>query len=210
MADVGAIGKNGRNEYDGYNFRSIDDVYSRLQPALAKNGVFFVPQVLETFEDKYTNQKGTPQVRVKLKVKYTIYGDDGSSIESVVEGEAIDRSDKATNKALTAALKYMLIQVFCIAVEGQDDADKESLEVAPEKTEVKKSSNSNPFFDKRKQEIDQLVSACSKFKVSKNDILKRYKLESVYDLADEEKKELLFIMGQIKNNTKTAKEFFAA
>lgn len=130
MSDVGAIGKNGTNTYDNYKFRSIDDVYNKLQPALAKNGVFFVPTVLETVEEKGQSKSGGAQVRVKQKIRYTIYADDGSSIESIVEGEAIDRSDKATNKAMTAALKYMLIQVFCIAVDGLDDADKDSEEIS--------------------------------------------------------------------------------
>lgn len=130
MADVGAIGKNGVNTYDDYKFRSIDDVYNGLQPALAKNGVFFVPEVIESIEQQFTSQKGTPQIRVKQKIKYTFYADDGSSFCTVVEGEAIDRSDKATNKAMTAALKYMLIQVFCIAVSGMDDADSETNELS--------------------------------------------------------------------------------
>lgn len=129
MNDVGAIGKNGVNNYDKYNFRSIDDVYNKLQPVLAKHGVFFVPNVIEAHEEHLQSQQGKTQVRVKLRVNYKIFADDGSMIESVVEGEAIDRSDKATNKALTAAFKYLLIQIFCIAVEGSDDADNESPEL---------------------------------------------------------------------------------
>jgi len=128
MSDVGAIGKSGTNDFDKYKFRTIDDIYSRLQPALAKHGVFIVPNVIETREEKFKSAKGAEHVRVRLKVKYVLYAGDGSSVESTVEGEGVDRSDKATNKALTAAFKYMLIQVFCIAVENQDDADKESQE----------------------------------------------------------------------------------
>lgn len=129
MADVGAIGKGGYNDYDKYNFRSIDDVYNNLQPALAKNGVFFVPEILESTETSSVSKNGTPQLRVKQKIKYTFFADDGSNFSTIVEGEAIDRSDKATNKAMTAALKYMLIQVFCIAVKDIDDADSESNEI---------------------------------------------------------------------------------
>lgn len=147
MADVGAIGKNGVNSYDNYKFRSIDDVYNSLQPALAKNGVFFVPEVLESAETHSTSKNGTAQVRVKQKIKYTFFADDGSSFSTTVEGEAIDRSDKATNKAMTSALKYMLIQVFCIAVAGIDDADSESNEIASQGQAVVKTQKptTNPL-----------------------------------------------------------------
>lgn len=126
MTDVGAIGKSGFNQHDNYKFRSIDDVYSKLQPALGKHGVFFAPNVIDSKEERIKSSKGTDMVRIKLRVRYDVYAEDGSKFETMVEGEAVDRSDKATNKALTAAFKYMLIQVFCIAVQGAEDADEES------------------------------------------------------------------------------------
>lgn len=128
MAEVRAIGKNGKNEDDNYTFRKVDDVYNALQPVLSKHGVFFVPSVLESTEEKIGTAKRT-QVRVKLKVQYKIFADDGSAIEAIVYGEAIDGSDKAHNKALTAAFKYLLIQVFCIAVGEMPDADRQSPEL---------------------------------------------------------------------------------
>lgn len=146
MADVGAIAKSGTNELDNYAFRKIDDVYNKLQPILAKHGVFFVPSVTESSEDKFQSEDGQSWVRVKLTVNYRIYCDDGSSIDSIVRGEAIDNSDKATNKALTAAFKYLLIQVFCIAVQGLPDADKDS----PSLSFVKeKAPRSEPRADHR-------------------------------------------------------------
>jgi hypothetical protein len=142
MSEVRAIGKNGKNADDDYTFRRIDDVYNALQPVLAKNGVFFVPSVLESTEEKIGSGKKA-QVRVKLKVQYKIFADDGSAIEAIVYGEAIDGSDKAHNKALTAAFKYLLIQVFCIAVSEISDADQSSpgLEFVKEKRATSKKSS---------------------------------------------------------------------
>lgn len=150
MKQVGAIGKHGFNSFDKYPFRSIDDVYDRLQGPLSDNGVFFVPEVLEEKEEHIQSQKGTDMIRVKMKVRYTFFADDGSSFQTVVSGEAIDRSDKATNKALTAALKYMLIQVFCIAVKDQDDADNESPEIG--KPQQQRLDNEWPNFDENTKE----------------------------------------------------------
>ena len=66
-----------------------------------------------------------------VKVRYTFYTDDGSSVQAVVIGEAMDRSDKSTNKAMSAAFKYACFQTFCIPTEEMKDSEEESLEPAP-------------------------------------------------------------------------------
>ena len=57
---------------------------------------------------------------------------DGSMHTARTFGEAMDSSDKATNKALAAAYKYLCFLIFCIPVEGQPDADGETHEVEEE------------------------------------------------------------------------------
>ena len=47
IADIGAVGKDKVNRQQGFKYRSVDDVYSVLNPALAKNRVFILPEVLE-------------------------------------------------------------------------------------------------------------------------------------------------------------------
>lgn len=126
MQEVGAIGKSGFNSFDKYNFRSIEDIYNALQPALSKNGIFIVPRVLDSKENTVQTKAGADQVRIKVKVEYQVCASDGSSIVSIFEGEGIDRSDKATNKAMQASFKFMCSQLFCLAFEGMDDSDKES------------------------------------------------------------------------------------
>ena len=47
-------------------------------------------------------------------------------------GEAMDTGDKATNKAMSAAMKYALLQTFCIPTEeGGKDTEENSHEVKP-------------------------------------------------------------------------------
>lgn len=129
MQEVGAVGKSGYNSFDKYKFRSIEDIYNALQPVLAKNGVFIVPRIISSTENTIQSQAGKDQIRIKIKVEYKICAPDGSFIESIFEGEGIDRSDKATNKAAQASFKYMVSQLFCLAFEGMEDADKDSPEV---------------------------------------------------------------------------------
>ena len=129
MRDIGAIGKNDTNDFDHYKFRGIDAVYNAIQPALVKNGVYIVPKCLNCEQEDRTNDKNKTMVHTRVMVEYTLYGPDGSSRVTVFPGEGIDRSDKSTNKAMTAAYKYMLFELFTIPTEDNNDADKESPDV---------------------------------------------------------------------------------
>lgn len=128
MKDVGAVAKNDVNNFDKYKFRGIDAVMNALYPAMVKNHVFVTPTVLEATREDRQSRKAEPLIYSVLKVKYTFYTDDGSSVDAIVVGEALDRSDKSTNKAMSAAYKYACFQTFCIPTEEFYDADKESIE----------------------------------------------------------------------------------
>ena len=64
-------------------------------------------------------------VTVKMELEF-VAASDGSKHTNSAYGEAMDRGDKATNKAMTAAYKYALFEAFCIPTEGSDDADRGS------------------------------------------------------------------------------------
>jgi hypothetical protein len=132
MSEVGAIEKTRTNtQGSGYKFRGIDDVYAALQPLLYKHGVFFVPSVLKTVREERQSKAGGNLIYTVLEVKYTFFADDGSTFESVVTGEAMDSGDKSSNKAMSAALKYVLLQVFCIPTEEEKDTEYHTPEVLP-------------------------------------------------------------------------------
>lgn len=132
MEAIGAIGKNQRNQVQGWMFRGIDDVLNALQPALVEFGIFPVPKLLDITQTDRKTASGKPMIHTLLKVQYTFYAADGSFIEVVAPGEAADTSDKSSNQAMSAAFKYACIQFFCIPTEEQarDDPDNKSPEVA--------------------------------------------------------------------------------
>ena len=134
MSELKAIGKNQRNQLQGYNFRGIDDFYNAINPLLSKYGVLTIPTVLSDSHEftETTNSKGklVTVAHAFLEVKYTIVcAEDGSSFDAVVIGEGMDYSDKATNKAFSAAHKYLFIQLFVTPTEDTVDADMESPEM---------------------------------------------------------------------------------
>lgn len=139
IADVGSVGKDKVNKQQGFKFRSVDDVYNALHPALAKNKVFIVPEILDQQREMHQTKSGTQMVLVICKIRFTFYAEDGSYIQSVIIGEGLDTGDKATNKAMAIAYKYACFQVFCIPTEEMADPDSESLELQnDEKTGTKK------------------------------------------------------------------------
>lgn len=129
MKEIGAVAKKDKNTFDNYKFRGIDAVMNALQPALKSAGITIVPTVIDHIREDRLSKKGEPMIYTVLTVKYTFYALDGSSVEAVVIGEAMDRSDKSTNKAMSAAFKYAAFQVLCIPTEEMIDSEKESLEM---------------------------------------------------------------------------------
>lgn len=126
MNEVGVVGKDKKNAQQGFKYRGIDDVMNALSPALAKNHIFVVPEVLEqTREERQTKTGGSLTYSI-LKIKYTFYAEDGSSVSSTVIGEGMDSGDKASNKSMSIAFKYACFQVFCIPTEEMKDPDGET------------------------------------------------------------------------------------
>lgn len=128
MQEIPVIGKDKRNAQQGFKYRGIDDVMNALQPILAKHKVFVVPEVLEQKREERVTGKGGTLLYSLMKIKYTFYAEDGSSICAVVIGEGMDSGDKASNKAMAIALKYAFFQVFCIPTEEMKDPDSETPE----------------------------------------------------------------------------------
>src|SRR5947208_2425849 len=121
MADIGYVAKTGRNEQQGYAFRGIESMYQAVHPAFVKHGVFCCPQVLEFQSEDRVMRNGAPAVRVMLKVSHKFYASDGSFVDVITYGEGIDTSDKATNKSMSAAMKYAFIELFAIPTEDIED-----------------------------------------------------------------------------------------
>lgn len=135
--DVGAIAKDRSNKAQGFNYRGIDDVLDAFHIPLAKHGVFVLPSysIIDTAE-RPTKSGGT-QFVVRVRGEFSFCAPDGSSVKAVTIGEAMDTGDKATNKAMSVALKYAMFQVFAVPVSGvMDDADADNGEALPELTKA--------------------------------------------------------------------------
>ena len=123
---IGAAGiaKARKNEQQKYQFRGIDDVYNALSPILAKHSLCIIPRVMNREVVERKSNSGGALFSVSLHVAFDLVSAiDGSKHEAITYGEAMDSGDKATNKAMSAAYKYLAMQLFCIPTEGDNDAD---------------------------------------------------------------------------------------
>lgn len=140
LAAIGGISKDRKNIQQGYNFRGIDEVYNTLAPILAKHKLLILPKVLERSCEERKDRKGYPLFYVTLKTDFYFTScEDGSQFIATAYGEAMDNADKATNKAMSAAYKYVCLQAFSIPTEGDNDADATTHELAP-KEKVEKAN----------------------------------------------------------------------
>lgn len=129
---VDGIAKNRSNQQQGFKFRGIDDVYNALAGLLAEHQLCILPRVVSREVTERTTKSGGVLFSVSLGVEFDLVSArDGSRHTVLLYGEAMDSGDKATNKAMSAAYKYMALEVFCIPTEGDNDADSATHELAP-------------------------------------------------------------------------------
>ncbi len=125
------ISKSHINVKDQYQYRSIDDVLGRLAPLLVKHGLCVLPRVLRREAEDRTGEAGAILVSVRLLVAYDLVScRDGSRHTVRAWGEALDAGDKGTTKAMSAAYKSAMLQLFCVPVTSED-ADASSHRLKP-------------------------------------------------------------------------------
>lgn len=124
------ISKARKNTQQGYNFRGIDDVLNALSSALVTAGLVILPRCIERTVTERETKSGGALFGVTVKVEFDLVStEDGSKHTVSTYGEAMDSADKATNKAMSAAYKYLALLVFCIPTEASPDADETTHDV---------------------------------------------------------------------------------
>lgn len=152
MRDMKAIDKGKKNEQQGYKFRGIDDMYNALHPLFAQHGIYIASNVLESRQTERQTLRGGTLIYTIVRMQFFFIAMDGSNISSVIEGEAMDSGDKSTNKAMSTALKYAVMQMFLIPTEDLKDSDSDTYNVKPAAITEPGKEEGNPqgMLDKKK------------------------------------------------------------
>lgn len=129
IGDLPGIGKDSQmTQGQQYAYRGIDDIMPHVKQLFARHGVHIAP-IYELVSDTevVVGRNNAKMTRVVLKGMFRFTANDGSSVVAQTYGEARDSGDKAFNKAMTAALKYAILQVFAIADGDDPDAHRPEL-----------------------------------------------------------------------------------
>lgn len=111
-------GKNDKSPH--FSYQKTDDIYDLISPLLAEENILCLPYVLEEKESIVPTATGQ-MIRTKVRVEYTFtHVEDGSSVKICAVGEETDTGGKSSSKAMTAAHKAALKQMFLIPKRGSD------------------------------------------------------------------------------------------
>ena len=137
LAKVGITKSRTNQQGASYKFRGIDDIFNTISPMLAEHGLCILPRVLARECVERQTKAGGAIFYVTVEVEFDfVAAEDGSKHTVKTFGEAMDTSDKATNKAMSAAYKYAALQAFAIPTEGDNDADAHTPEIKSKSSPV--------------------------------------------------------------------------
>ena len=120
MRDVQSVGKDGYNQAQKFSFRGVDGVTNAVGPRLREHGVIVTPRVLDISYRDFNTSKGALMHECTVRVEYTFWASDGSSIVCSAPGESADSGDKSTAKAMSVAYRTALLQALCIPTHEPD------------------------------------------------------------------------------------------
>ena len=158
------IAKDQKNNEQKYNFRGIDAVYNAISPIIAKNGLCVLPRIVSRTAVERQTKSGSIWQYVTVEAEFDFVAvEDGSTHTVRTYGEGADSGDKATNKAMSAAMKYAMLQAFQIPTEGDNDADS----TTPPENIKKPQETTGEFIRRIRDNLEKDPKGCAKEIASK-------------------------------------------
>ncbi len=156
MDAVRGVGKDGFHDAPGakFKFRGIDAVVNAVGPALRTHRVVVVPQLVSIEHRDVLTSGGKNARETCVVVKYVWTGPDGSTLDTVVPGEAMDNGDKGTAKAMSVAFRIALLQALCLPTDDTDPDTASYERAAPEPRQEQSAPSQNPA-------LTALLAACT-------------------------------------------------
>ena len=191
-AKVQYIQKKGWNSNQSYNYAQESDISRIISPALSNEGIALTTSVIDRQVSTYQNKKGNNFFLVTVKVEINfIDSETGEKVTIIGIGDGTDSGDKAIYKAITGAVKYVLMKTFLISTGDDPECDNkcDNYENIPEeKITSSQELEIKSLLEKEGLELDPVVSF---FKIEQLSNLP----SKLYDTA----------IDKIKNRNKDAK-----
>jgi hypothetical protein len=172
MGDVRAVAKTDRNSQQGYDFRGIDAVVNAAGPAFRKYGIVPMPMLEAVSYRDVQTSTGKPSREVTVQVRFRFHGPAGDYMDAVVPGEAMDFGDKGTPKAMSVALRIVLLQALALPTH-ETDPDSQSYERASRNGHAQEENQApepSPADDARQQ----LLNVCQAMQLDPRKVADTY------------------------------------
>jgi hypothetical protein len=136
ISKIQPVTRSGYNTEQRYYYKRVDDVVIEVHNAIKDLGLLCIQKIESQTTSEYISSKSqTKGFRTIVSVKYTWYcAEDASTIETFSVGEAIDYADKSIAKALSFALKSMLVSLFLVGGADEDDEEEKEKETKTKST----------------------------------------------------------------------------
>lgn len=162
------------NNRNGYSYARETDFIAALRPLLELHGVTIRPVQYEVLTNEVFERNGKAAYRAVVLATFEFMHSSGDKATAQAIGEGQDSGDKAFNKAMTGAMKYVLRQSFCTETgDDPDDTPSHEQERAPAKPAAvpqQKPAN-NP---RARMELAEAYAKCET-RVQANEVDKRVK-----------------------------------
>lgn len=167
MKEVTYIQKENKKVNGQYTFVSHDAVTGILHEPMARHGIVMVPTVAEL------EQEGN-RTSIKMEINFINIDKPEDKITVYHWGYGIDSQDKGIGKAVSYAVKYALLKLFCL--ETGDDVEKDNIDYVPSQAIIEAEANKK-LLDERKRTLLKKVGNDNKemFLGYVNELKKIYK-----------------------------------
>lgn len=123
--DIGAIAKDGNNNYQRYSFQSEAAIKAAVQRVISDNKFSIIPNFKVIDREQQKTQKGGINNFVYVQGTFTIT-DGVETLIGAMPGAGSDTGEKAVQKACTSAQKYFYKQLFNITDKDEDPDTQDS------------------------------------------------------------------------------------
>lgn len=124
MGEVERVEKRGRNDFHKYDYATEGDIAAAVRKGLSARSIIVVPRTIDPTLGTVERKNGGGDTLVTLRVVFAFLdGETGQSLEVPVYGQGQDGGDKAFYKALTGAVKYLLLKTFLMPTGDDPEAE---------------------------------------------------------------------------------------
>ena len=123
MGDVQKVGKADRNKHDGYDFASIDNFLSLVNPICARHGLVILSDEVSR-EDFIRKGRSGDLPWMRVSFSFTVHHVSGQALPAMTRSVEVMRNGaQAYGSAQSYCLKQFLRGLFLIPTGDKDDAD---------------------------------------------------------------------------------------